>query len=128
MINKYILQGRLTKKPELRTTQNGTNVCSFTVAWNERRSERERKLFMPCVAWGERAVFISKNIDKGQEIIVDGNLSQRSWEDESGKKHDVIEMTVENINFCGKRDGSKSDDSNQGTPFVEAEDDGELPF
>lgn len=123
MINKYILQGRLTKKPELRTTQNGTNVCSFTVAWNERRAERERKLFMPCVAWGERAVFISKSIDKGQEIIVDGNLSQRSWEDESGKKHDVVEMTVENINFCGKREENK-----QPVPFVEVEDDGELPF
>lgn len=119
MINKYFLQGRVTKKPELRTTQNGTNVCSFTVAC----TERESTLFMPCVAWGTKAVFASKFLDKGREIVVEGRVEQRSWDDDSGKKHEVKEVKVLEIYFCGKRDENK-----QGTPFVEVEDDGELPF
>ena len=131
MVNRMILQGRLCADPEQRYTNNGTAVCSFRVAWSETVKDRETKLFLNCVAWQGTAELICKYWQKGKEILLEGKLSTREYEDRGGNRRSVTEMTVDRVHFCGK-----SEDA-QGMPprtegksqFVEMdEDDSDLPF
>ena len=103
MINKMILQGRLTADPELRKTQSDISVCSFTVAWSEKRNEIETKCFMRCTAWRGTAEFITNYFKKGQEIVVEGKMSTRDWTDNEGNSRTVLELTVETAHFCGSK-------------------------
>lgn len=130
MLNHTVLQGRLTRDPELRNTQSGTPVCSFTVAWSEKFKETETKLFLNCTAWRGTGDMVSKYFSKGKEIIVEGKLSTREWTDKEGNKRSTNEMVVDRVHFCGPRDGGPA-----GSPinvsageFTEEPDDGELPF
>lgn len=136
MLNRSILQGRLTRDPELRQTQSGVAVASFTVAWSEKYKDTETKCFLPCTAWRGTGELVSKYFTKGQEIIVEGKLQTRSYEDKQGNNRTVIEMTCDAAHFCGTKasnaeqkaelppvyETSKTDD------FAEIEDDGDLPF
>lgn len=134
MVNKMILQGRMCGDAEMRMTQSGTPVCSFRVAWNETVKERETKLFLPCVAWQGTAELVSKYFPKGKEIVVEGKLATREYEDRDGNKRSVTEMTVERVHFCGsKQDGGQSGGQSYGTgkaQFVEVDEDpgDDLPF
>lgn len=137
MLNKTIVQGRLCADPELRRTNNGTAVCSFRLAWSETVKERETKLFLPCVAWQSTAERVSKFFLKGKEVIVEGKLSTREYEDRDGNRRSVTELTVDRVHFCGPKN-SESDSGGYkpaGKPvsvdaedFAEIEDDGDLPF
>ena len=130
-INKTIIQGRLTKDVELRSTQSGKPVCGFTVAWSEKVKESEQKVFMPCVAWNAQAEFISKYFSKGQECVVEGKLVSRQWQDKNGNNRETIELIADRVHFCGP----KKDDqpvSNGGytggfRPVISAGDE-DLPF
>jgi single-strand DNA-binding protein len=113
VINRTVIQARLTADPVLRTTQSGVSVCSFRIAWSEKYKDNETKLFLQCTAWRGVGEFISKYFTKGQEIAVEGKLSTRDWTDNDGNKRSQVEMTVDNVSFCGpKRDntGSRSQD------------------
>ena len=125
MLNKAIIQGRLTKDPERRTTQSGTSVASFTVAWSEEYNGNEKKLFLNCVAWKNTAEMLAKFFSKGKEIVVEGTLGSRSWEDKDGNKREVIELTADRIHFCGPKE-SKPIAAPAG--YEEIEDDGDLPW
>lgn len=136
MLNKMTLQGRLTRDPEYRKTPGGTDVASFTVAWSEKYKETERKLFLPCVAWGGNALFLCQYFVKGSEIIVEGGLTSRKWQDKGGNNRESIELTVERMHFAGsKQTDSTPQDAPEptGNPtkapegFAPADDD-ELPF
>jgi len=81
MLNHTVVQGRLVADPELRTTQSGTSVCSFRVAWSEKYKETETKLFLSCTAWRGTGEMIAKYFSKGKEILVEGKLSTKSWDD-----------------------------------------------
>jgi single-strand DNA-binding protein len=130
------LQGRLTRDPEFRQTQNGTAVASFTVAWSEKYKETERKLFLPCVAWGNSALFVCQYFVKGSEIIVEGGLTSRKWQDKDGNNRESIELTVERMHFAGSKTDSAPQDAPEptGNPtnapagFAPAVDDDQLPF
>ena len=125
MINRTILQGRLCADPEMRRTTNGTAVCSFRVACSEKVKDRETKLFLPCVAWQGTADMICSHFTKGKEIIVEGKLSSREYEDKTGNKRTVVELTADKVHFCG----SKTDAQQPAQTFTEiSEDDGDLPF
>lgn len=132
MLNKTIIQGRLTRDAELRQTPTGTKVASFTVAWSEKYKDNERKLFMPCVAWGNSAEFVCKYFGKGSEIVVEGYLTTRPWKDKDGNNRESIELTIDKMHFCGsKQTASESpaeftDETLTG--FTVADDDGDLPF
>lgn len=127
MLNKMIIQGRMVRDVELRRTTSGTAVASFTVAWSEKYKDTERKLFLPCVAWGNNAEFAAKWFDKGVELVAEGSLGSRSWTDKSGNKRETIELTVDRLHFCGsKREGG--DTTPASADFVEVGDDGDLPF
>lgn len=132
MINHMTLQGRLTRDPELKTTQSGVSVCSVTVAWSEKHGENENKLFMPVTAWRGTAEMMAKYFEKGREIAVEGRVQQREWTDNDGNKRQVIEMQADRVHFCGpKQDTEKPQyvkpDAKQN--FDELEDDSaDLPF
>lgn len=137
MINYAVLQGRLTRDPELLTTQSGTSVCSFTVANSKKYKDNENKLFLQCTAWRGIGEFVSNYFHKGQEIIVAGELWSRDWEDREGNKRTSIELTVSEASFCGPKDSGGAEGCNSvptgtGAPvdvtMDDIDDDGDLPF
>lgn len=108
MINKVILVGRLTADPELRTTQSGVSVCSFSVAVDRKyNSGGERQAdFINCVAWRQSAEFISKYFNKGKLIGIEGSIQTRNYEDKQGNKRVAVEVVVDNASFIGGKSES----------------------
>lgn len=105
MINSVVIQGRLARDPEVKTTQSGIAVANFTVCWSDKHKETETKLFIFCRAWRGTAEFIEKYFKKGQEIAVEGRLITEEWEKDGEKKSRVV-LDVRGVHFCGKRDES----------------------
>ena len=111
-MNRAILIGRLVRDPELRTTQNGISVCSFTLAIDRRfknkYGERETD-FIPCVAWSKTAEFCAQYFSQGQRLALLGNIQPRSWEDQDGNRRYTTEVIAEEIYFAdGKREQMSS--------------------
>ena len=109
-INRVILVGRLTRDPELKSTQSGSYFCRFTLASNRSifRKDQENKEevgFFDCVAWGKLAEVISKYLSKGRRVGIDGSLRFSSWENTEGKKQSKVEIHVENFQFLESRSG-----------------------
>ena len=132
MLNKVILQGRLTAKPELKSTANGVMMSEFTVAWSEKYKEKETKCFMRCKAWKKTAEFISIYFDKGQEILIEGKLVTEQWESE-GKPQSRTICQVDCVNFCGNKtqNAAPQEQAQQQEileNFVEVDPEEELPF
>ena len=105
MINTVVLMGRITQDLELKQTPNGTSVLAFTVAVerNYSKSEDKQSDFINCVAWKEKAEFISKYFGKGRMIAIEGNLRTRAYDDKNGVKHYVTEVYVDNVSFTGEK-------------------------
>jgi len=140
--------GRLTRDPELRHTQNGTPVASFTLAVDRRFAPKdggERQTdFIDVVAWNKSGEFVSKYFTKGQMAAVTGRLEIRDWADKDGNKRRSAEVVADNIYFTESKKSREAsglpvvqrDDYSQGfsTPvagsdFAELDmDDGDLPF
>lgn len=100
MINRVVLVGRLTRDPELRKTQSGSAVASFTVAVDNRVKNPDgtkTASFIPCVAFQERADFTGKFTRKGSLVGVEGRLNQRSFTRTDGTKGNVIEVVCDSI-------------------------------
>ena len=144
-MNKVILIGNLTKDPEVRSTNGGVSVCSFTVAVQRRfanaQGVREAD-FINCVSWRQTADFIGRYFTKGKKISVVGSLQTRSYDAQDGSKRFVTEVVAEDVEFVTPlNDGSarpRTDDIplpsepapaavGQPTQMTEADDD-ELPF
>lgn len=107
MLNVVVIMGRLTATPELRTTNTGLSVSSFTVAVNRQYSKGEQQTdFIPCVAWRNTAEFITKYFGKGQSIVIQGSLQQRDFEDKQGNKRTAYEVVVSTADFCGKKENA----------------------
>ena len=105
-LNKTILLGRITQDLELKQTPNGVSVLSFTVAVDRnftKQGEERQSDFISCVAWKERAEFISRYFGKGRMIAVEGQLRTRTYEDKNGSKHYVTEVYVDNVSFTGEK-------------------------
>lgn len=113
MINHIIIMGRLTRDPELRTTQSGVSVTSFSLAvdrdFKSKESGEKSTDFIDVVAWQQRAEFVCKYFSKGRMMIVDGRLQIRDWKDKDGNNRRSAEVVAENIYFGdSKRDGGGS--------------------
>ncbi len=109
MLNKAILVGRLTKDPELRSTQSGVSVATFTVAVTRsyaRQGEERQTDFINCVAFRNTADFISRYFAKGNMIGVDGAIQTRTWDDQEGKRHWVTEVIVNEAHFVESKKDS----------------------
>lgn len=128
-MNSLALSGRLTRDPELRYTESGKEVCSFTIAV-QRPGTKDKTDFIDCVAWEKKALFVSKYFKKGKWIEVSGIITTRLYETDGRKRKDT-EMRCDQVFFGdGKKEAEKEapaapkDDGG----FQELEDDGEMPF
>lgn len=101
MLNHITLMGRLTKDVELRRTNSGTAVASFTLAVERDFGQNGQKEtdFIDCVAWGKTGEFAEKYFSKGKMMIASGRLQIRSWTDKNENKRKNAEVNVENIYF-----------------------------
>ena len=129
MLNNITLMGRLTRAPELRLTQTGKSVASFTIAV-DRDYDRQKTDFINCVAWGSTAEFVDKHFTRGQLLALSGRLQLREWTDKSGNNRVSAEVIADHVYFCGDKSdsGVAPVDVAPGGAFTEVEDDGELPF
>jgi len=103
--SKVIIMGNLTRDPEMRSTSNGTQVCSFSVAVNRVYAGNEQVSYFDCSAWGKMGETIAQYCKRGSGILVSGRLDQRSYEDKDGNKRSRVEITVEDFNFVGGGNG-----------------------
>ena len=106
--NKVILMGRLTASPELRETLNGSSVVNFTLAVDRGFGEDKQTDFFPIVAWKGTAEAIAKYVDKGQQLLVSGQLQTRSWEDRDGNKRTTTEVLATEFSFCEVKKNGES--------------------
>ena len=110
--NKVILIGNLTADPELKQTQNGISVTSFSIAVSRRFSSKStdnapQADFINIVAWRNTAEFITKYFQKGKNILIVGSIQSRSWTDQNGQKRYTTEVVAEEAQFVEKKsDGS----------------------
>lgn len=111
-MNKVILSGRLTRDPEVRTTQSGINNAAFTVAVQRKYKDADGNYpadFINCVAWRSTSDFVGKYFKKGSAIIVVGSINTRTYEDKDGKKRYVTEVNTEEVEFGIKSDNEKTE-------------------
>ena len=111
MLNKIILMGRLTRDPELRHTQTGTAVASFSLAvdrdFKDKATGERSTDFIDVVAWRQTAEFVSRYFTKGRMAVVEGRLQIRDWTDKDGGKRRSAEIVADNVYFGdSKRDGA----------------------
>lgn len=109
MLNRIILMGRLTRDPELRHTQSGTAVASFSLAvdrdFKNKQSGEKETDFIDVVAWRQTGEFVSKYFSKGRMAVVEGRLQIRDWTDKEGNKRRSAEVIADNVYFGdSKRD------------------------
>ena len=111
MLNKIILMGRLTRDPELRHTQTGTAVASFSLAvdrdFKDKATGDRTTDFIDVVAWRQTGEFVSRYFTKGRMAVVTGRLQIRNWTDKEGNKRRSAEVVADNVYFGdSKRDGA----------------------
>lgn len=110
MLNVVAIMGRLVHDPELRTTTQGTNVCTFRIACERsyaKPGEQWQADFVDIVAWGKTAEFICKFFQKGSTIAVEGSLQTRNYQDKQGNKRTAVEVVANNISFAGAKTADK---------------------
>lgn len=133
MLNKIIIMGRLTRDPELRRTQSGTAVTSFTMAvdrdFKSQSGEKETD-FIDVVAWRNTGEFAAKYLAKGRMAAVEGRIQVRDWQDKEGNRRKSVEVVADNVYFADSKRDSKPQDSRtvDDQEFDEIEDDGDFPF
>lgn len=106
MLNRVILIGRLTKDPELRYTQSGTAVATYTLAVN-RKFKREETDFIPIVVWAKQAENCATYLNKGSLVAVEGRIQVRTYDNQEGQRRWVTEVVAEDVRFMGKPAGSR---------------------
>ena len=135
-LNHISLSGRLTKDVELRYTNSGKSVASFTLAVDRDFGDKATD-FINCVAWDKTAEFAQKYFNKGKMAIVAGRLQMREYNDRDGNKRTAAEVVVTNMYFAESKRNEQQDaakrDINElssfaGTRFADMDDDGDLPF
>lgn len=147
MLNQIAIQGRLVRDPDLRRTNSGKAVTSFTLVCdrdfkNQQTGEKEVD-FIECVAWGGTAEMVAKYFYKGRMVVATGRLQLRDWTDKNGQKRRTAEILVSSVYFCGSKESgtqaSSGDDNGYSTPAYQApapatnfaeleDDDAQLPF
>ena len=120
--NKVILIGNMVADPELKQTQQGTSVCSFSIAINRRTSRnadpaQQTVDFINIVTWRQTAEFVSKYFKKGKPILICGQLQTRTWTDQQGNKRYATEVVADEINFVERKSDSPRNDDYQAPAF-----------
>ncbi len=143
MFNLVCLTGRLTSDAELKTTANGINVTSFSIAVDRGYGENKQTDFINVVAWRQTANFITKNFTKGSLIGIEGSIQTRKYQDKDGNNRTVFEVVCNNAHFVLPKSASNgglsesndvADEAPQGfsnaatNDFTAIDDDSDLPF
>lgn len=140
-VNKVFLAGRLTRDPELRYLPSGMAVCKMGLAvsrfYKKDGEKREETLFITVTTWGKTAEYVNEYLRKGRPVLVEGQLRSNEFEDKSGQKRTVIEISAERVqqlDWGDRAGGGAPSSSGAGKPaprpieepIPEAEDD--MPF
>ena len=135
-LNHVTIHGRFARDPELRRTQTGKAVASFTLAVDKQGKDNGAS-FIPCVAWDKTGEFVSNYFQKGNAILVEGRVESRDWTDKDGNKRTTLEVVVSQAHFCEKKETAPKADNyakndnhfTKPTQFTMLSgDDAELPF
>lgn len=139
--NKVILIGNMTADPELKQTQGGLSVCSFSIAINRRFAKESEQScdFITIVAWRQQAEFVSKYFKKGMPILICGQLQTRTWTDNQGNKRYATEVVADEVSFVNARENAEGKSQpttytpsayggTNAPQFEEIPDSGDLPF
>lgn len=136
-LNKVILIGNLTADPEVKQTQSGLSVVSFTVAVNRRagKDAEQKTDFINIVAWRKTAEFVGQYFKKGKPILVCGSIQTRSYKDKNDNKHIAVEVLADEVGFVESKAASEVPSGTYepeayGAPKMEEvnPDDEDLPF
>ena len=125
MLNRIVIMGRLTRDPELRRTQNGTAVTSFSIAvdrdFKSRDNGEKATDFIDVVAWRQTAEFVCQYFTKGRMAVVEGRLQIRDWQDKDGNKRRSAEVVADNVYFGDSRPAGNGGNSfNDGPSYNSA--------
>lgn len=117
-MNHWVGIGRLTRDPDVRYTQSGKAVVSFTLAIDRRRSGdgNQQADFVACVAWEKTAEVISRYCTKGKKIAVEGRIQTRSYEAKDGTKRYATEVVVQSMEFCDSKGGGQDGSTSPAAP------------
>lgn len=133
MLNRICIMGRITRDLELRRTQDGTAVTSFTVAvdddFKSKATGEKKTYFLNVVAWRRVAEFVCQYLGKGRMVVVEGNLTVRDWTDKDGNKRRNAEIIADNIYFGDSKKDNEPRYDAAPQEYAEVSDEaGELPF
>lgn len=123
-MNIIAISGNITHDTELKTTPEGVSVCTFAVAVR-RPGTKDKTDFINCVAWRQKAEFITRYFSKGQKIEITGILTSRNWEDRNGNKRTAFEIVVNEAGFGESKKKDEAADT-EFAPFSCSDED--LPF
>ena len=113
--SKVILLGRLGADPEVRFTASGLAVANFRIAVDDGYGDKKRTDWHRCVAWKKTAETLGQHATKGSQVLVEGRLQNREWQDKDGQKRQTTEVVVDRFTFSGsKRDTGRSGDTDTG--------------
>ena len=120
--NKVILMGNMTADPELKQTQSGLSVCSFSIAVQCRFAKADQSQqtvdFINVVTWRQQAEFVSRYFKKGSNILVCGQLQTRTWNDNQGQKRYATEVIADEVTFGSSPNGTGAPAGNQGGSYT----------
>jgi len=113
-LNRVVLVGRMVRDPELKRTNSGTSVTSFTIAVDNvtKAGAEKTTSFIPCTSWNKTAENVAKYCAKGSLVGIDGRLNQRSYEDKNGQKRSVVEVIAESVQFLERKGASEGNENN----------------
>jgi single-strand DNA-binding protein len=123
-INRVIITGNLTRDPELRSLQSGTQVCKLRVAVNSRRKDQsgewvDKPNYFDVTVWGAQGENCATYLSKGRPVAIDGRLDWREWEAQDGSgKRQAVEIVADTVQFLGSRDGSGAGSGGNGGGFA----------
>lgn len=125
-MNHVTLIGRLTKDPEVRYTQQGTAVGTFTLAVDRRvmKDKPKEADFIPCVVWGKTAEVVGNWCKKGKQVGVEGRIQVRSYDAKDGSKRYVTEVIVSELELLGSKNEGADRSGNGHKPLT----DEDIPF
>lgn len=126
-MNEVVLMGRLARDPELRYTQSGSAVASFTVAVDREFSKDQEVDFINCIAWQKAGEHVAQYYKKGNRILLKGRIQVRTYEGNDGQKRWATEVVVNRTEFVENKQNSSSGSDNMEGEYVEFDDD-TLPF
>lgn len=123
-MNRVVLTGRMTADPDIRQTNSGKTVASFSIAVKKRLKPRDGEPdsdFLRITAWGSSAQYVQNYLGKGRLIACDGRLETRKWQDKTGANRETVEIVADNIHALDRAENrSANNASDERDPFEES--------